>query len=856
MAYASRPTISARPRLSPCALALLLSAAFCAAVAAAPAPEWTPRVWTDFPVRLRVDDAAALRDLLARAPVASFHREQIRPAADGRGLVWEPRVTEAEFAALRAAGLAPERLPDREREGRERLERLWAERAAAPRPAPPLDTGALAVPPPPVYGTHAEIGAWLAQVAVAHPAIADTFVWGTSPQGRELWGLVISDSVGVEEPEPEVRLSATIHGNEPPGMDLLLRLAALLVDGYGVDPAITALVDDTEIHIMPLHNPDGYAAGTRLNSAFVDLNRNFPGPQGPLVQQPENQAFIAYARAHSFALSANLHTGALVVNYPWDYSYDPTPDEASLIPLSLEYSSRNLPMYNGVFSQGITNGADWYVTTGGLSDWTYDESGCLDVTLELSDAYAPAPAVLDSLWENNRASLLAYVDAARFGVRGRVLDQEGGEPLAATVTVQGNAKITATDPDRGDYHRVLPAGVYTLTFSAPDHLSATVADVAVTWGQTTVVDVALGPPARGFLIGEVVDVLGYPREAQVTAYAEPGGAPAAVTTSDPDFAGAYGFGDLDHGAYRLEAVAPGMFPESVYAVVDGAVNTAPDIVMSFAGEHAVFADAFEQGPWGWTGQWALTADAHGGDYAMTDTPLGDSGRNVDWPCTMNAGFDLSLMEAATLSFWARWYLEESYDGVQLQVSADAGATWEPLATPGAGTASGLGAQTPAGVPCYDGVQSEWSLEEADLSPWLGEPDVRLRFVIRTDGGVEWDGFYFDDLAVTGWTREGGGTGVEGPPGAPARLVGVHPNPFNPAATVRFDLAAPGPVRLGVYDALGRRLRRLADRPFAAGEHALRWDGRDGDGRPLPAGVYLLRFEAGGVIESSKLVLVR
>ena len=78
------------------------------------------------------------------------------------------------------------------------------------------------------------------------------------------------------------------------------------------------------------------------------------------------------------------HSGALVVNYPWDYTYDLTPDDAAIEQFALEYSTYNLPMYNGSFPQGITNGAQWYVTTGCLQDWSYAQTGCIDVTTAIS----------------------------------------------------------------------------------------------------------------------------------------------------------------------------------------------------------------------------------------------------------------------------------------------------------------------------------------------------------------------------------------------------------------------------------------------------------------------------------------
>jgi hypothetical protein len=71
---------------------------------------------------------------------------------------------------------------------------------------------------------------------------------------------------------------------------------------------------------------------------------------------------------------------------------------------------------------------------------------------------------------------------------------------------------------------------------------------------------------------------------------------------------------------------------------------------------------------------------------------------------------------------------------------------------------------------------------------------------------------------------------------------ARPNPSTAASSVRIRLAAPGAVRLGVFDVLGRRIRRLFEGAKDAGEFAAAWDGLDDAGRTAPAGVYFYRLE--------------
>jgi hypothetical protein len=80
-----------------------------------------------------------------------------------------------------------------------------------------------------------------------------------------------------------------------------------------------------------------------------------------------------------------------------------------------------------------------------------------------------------------------------------------------------------------------------------------------------------------------------------------------------------------------------------------------------------------------------------------------------------------------------------------------------------------------------------------------------------------------------------------------------PNPFSGSAGITFQLGAPGHVSLEIFDLRGARVRTLVDRRMDAGRYQLPWDGRDGDGAALPAGVYWIQFLSGGTRERSRIV---
>jgi len=93
-----------------------------------------------------------------------------------------------------------------------------------------------------------------------------------------------------------------------------------------------------------------------------------------------------------------------------------------------------------------------------------------------------------------------------------------------------------------------------------------------------------------------------------------------------------------------------------------------------------------------------------------------------------------------------------------------------------------------------------------------------------------------------------------------RQTALHqnvPNPFNPTTTIRFDLAADGPVALRIYDVAGRLVRTLINGPGkAGGNQAVTWDGLNESGERVSSGIYFYRLEAGSQSFNRKMVVMK
>jgi len=379
-------------------------------------------------------------------------------------------------------------------------------------------------PPPAADPAAADaLAAALTALAAAHPERARVAVLGHSRGGRPIWGLQID---GSEAPAPAWRVLAAHHGDERSSDALALAVAGRLLDAPLPEPR-------PEVWVVPHVNPDGVAAGERMNAHGVDLNRNYGWAwsaaafgAGPAAwSEPETRAVRALADRAGFGGGLSLHSGATNLGWPWNHQLDAPPDAAAFAALASVYASAL-----GEEGFWITQGSHWYITEGDTNDWSYGGHGVLDMTLELSLEKSPPAAEVERLI----AAHLPAVDAllgAPHGF-GRIVDTRTGRGVPGELAGAGPALQAGPD---GRFSRPLPAGApWSGEVRAPGY-----APRIVTLRPGAAVEVRLEPRALGALPGGAA-VLG--PDGRFTA---PGAGPARLTRpgeadvrADPDAAGA------------------------------------------------------------------------------------------------------------------------------------------------------------------------------------------------------------------------------------------------------------------------------------------------------------------------------
>lgn len=368
------------------------------------------------------------------------------------------------------------------------------------------------------YPTYEVYDTLMRNFAHDYPQLCRLEVVATLPSGRQILAVKISKDVALDNTtKPEVLCTATMHGDEGICATTALNFCNFLLTNYGTDKRVNRLIDSVEFWIIPIFNPDGMYKGgnssvsgsTRSNGNSKDLNRNFPSVSGGSnASQPETKAMMEFFGKHHFTLSTNLHAGNECFNYPWDTWSRVTADNdwwrlvgAAYRDTAQHYGS------SGYFddgcnnsANGLTNGYAWYSISGGQQDWANYYMHCREVTIEICGTKEPtSSATIANIWRYNKNSLLNFYAESLNGVRGSVTNA-AGQPLSARITIAGHDKDNSwieTDARAGDYHRLLKAGTYNLTFEADGYLPQTVktkvVDGKTTWLNVVILDKNLAP---------------------------------------------------------------------------------------------------------------------------------------------------------------------------------------------------------------------------------------------------------------------------------------------------------------------------------------------------------------------------
>ncbi|MEM6346148.1 MAG: M14 family zinc carboxypeptidase [Bacteroidota bacterium] len=568
------------------------------------------------------------------------------------------------------------------------------------------------------YHTYTELVGQLNLMHQLFPTLCGTpYSIGQSIEGREIYAIKLSDQVNLNQRQSEARvyLDALTHAREPMSMESLLAFAWWLLENYGTDETATYLLDNREIYLLPVINPDGYvyneqiapnggglwrknrAINSNSNCFGVDLNRNYPWAWGDLSGSSDNPCSDTYhgastnsepessaARAMIDSLGAtagfSVHSYGQVMLHPWLWQ-----NNSSDFALASELASDFIPATYEAYGNGpeMLN----YLASGTTADYMQSQD-MLSWTPEVGRAFwEPASKICERV-EEMRKPLLHICWLA--GAFARVQHYECGPVIPGDTT---GLSIRIKNRGIGDTARNVEIHCRTLSdeMSVLDpavNLGDIAARNARTWSALPI-RLLISPNAQQLLALEV---------------SVRQGLNLMTTQIDTLY--------LRPGNYDL-----------------------------------LWEEDFENGRTDWiqqSGNWNLTAeDVYQGQRCLAESPGGlNHLRNwttitYDTPITIpNDGF-------TELSFWHKYSLAPYKIDMRLQIATDNG-NWLNLHTPSMVLYSDS-------TPVWTG-HKYWQQERVNLSAYRGQT-IKLRWAFNGNAtNISSDGYYLDEIQLRQYER--------------------------------------------------------------------------------------------------------
>ncbi|XP_039617314.1 carboxypeptidase A1-like [Polypterus senegalus] len=262
------------------------------------------------------------------------------------------------------------------------------------------------------YHTLEEIYNWMDELASEYPHLVTKEQIGSSYEGRPLY--ILKFSTGGNN-RPSIWIDTGIHSREWVTQATGVWMAKKIASDYGNDESITSILDQMDIFIEIVTNPDGFHFTHTKNRMWrktrsinagtscvgVDPNRNwdagFGGPgassqpcsetyRGPRANsEKEVKAIVDFVQAHgNIKAFVSIHSYSQLLLYPYGYTSTPVPDKQELHDLAQRAVSALSSLYGTSYRYGsiITT---IYQASGGTIDWTYKQGIKYSYTFELRD---------------------------------------------------------------------------------------------------------------------------------------------------------------------------------------------------------------------------------------------------------------------------------------------------------------------------------------------------------------------------------------------------------------------------------------------------------------------------------------
>jgi murein tripeptide amidase MpaA len=540
-------------------------------------------------------------------------------------------------------------------------------------------------------------------------------------EGRYLQWIKISDNPNVSEGEPQILYTALHHAREPASLQQLIYFMWYLLENYDSNDSIKQIIDNSELFFVPCVNPDGYIFNEIIepngggmwrkntrDSHGVDNNRNYSyidengnevwntsgtssnpygntyAGDGPFSES-ENRAIRYFVESNNFKVALNNHTYGNLLLYPYGYDYNQTTEDDDIFQfISSALVSEN--NYDNIIS------ADLYPAAGDSDDFMYGmlntennqvREKIFAMTPEIGNSFWPQASTIEDIC---KGMLHLNLTAAKM-IGNYASLKDFTENFISSNTFSANFELQRLGIiDNGSFNiQIEPIS---------SNIISTTPEINI----------------NSLNIGEIIN-----ESFQIELNES--------TNSGEDVIFKY---ILDNGSFSEEIIVKKIFGVPILLFEDESDN---------------YSDY-----WTIDSSWSETFEEYNSPQtSITDSPYSNYSNNALETINLLNDINLSGYSYAEINFNAKWNIESGYDYVQIEISNDGGASWEPQC--GKYTRKGVETQEDAlDEPLYDGNQGEWVNESILLTDYIDQ-EISIRFKLKSDGGLRRDGFYYDDFKI-------------------------------------------------------------------------------------------------------------
>ena len=644
----------------------------------------------------------------------------------------------------------------------------------------------------------------------AFPNIISTpYSIGQSLEGRDIWAFRVSDNPEIDEDEPEIFYNGLIHAREPIGIEIQLNYLHYLTDNYMVDPDITWLVDNREMYFVPIINPDGY----------VHNEETYPFGGGMWRKNMADNNSSGFFEDDEDGVDLNRN-----FSYMWGYdeigsSSDPggatyrgtaafSEPEAQTIRDFVNSREFTISLFYHAYGNKYVHswGYDFYYTPQQdiLSElgWSMAEYNNFPTGTSWLNLYTVNGAANDwMIGDTSHSAIISYTCEIGNGQDG-FWPAENRIPVLCAENLETNilAAMYADNPSR--ILKPNPPVIYPV-----DSVSS---DFTLSWSPNP--DES-NPPVSY----DVRERTG-----------------KEVTVHDMEIL-PYGEFILDGFEWNCDR-----WHSEYYCYYSGEANSANQRLTIAEPVEVNEGDVLSF----WT--WYDTEDDYDYCYVQVSTDGGYAFANLEGNITTNYnpnGKNLGNGITGTSNDWVQGVFDLSeYAGQTVIIS-------------------------------FLYKTDNWSLEEGwyidDLSPWINyetttliaENLVDTSFVIMP--GLSNDFVYYqvrahdgeEDFSLWSNVEEIVVSGLKSVDAGfiptEFKLIGVYPNPFNPAAAIDFQIAEKALTKIDLFNIEGRIVQQMNCGELSPGRHVYRLDGS-----ALTSGMYFLRLQSGKQNSLKKVILLK